>query len=478
MSSSRIWLTDPSGARAAAVLLFGSLSVSAACWLNWPAFLRGTSRHGGGWLWRYYEQPREPGAFALTLTLFALAVWLLERRARRGGGRLAAAGVCFFVLLVQFAALTWAQDGDGNAWRAMAAHQLSAKGTGTFQAIEDFPDLRPVFRDWPRVRANLPPPHVPYQPPFVLLPAWISVRLAEAYPSLSFRIAAVTRIRRDAPSPLAGAAGLFSALLILAACALNPLLLTRLLQARQDPHPLATAALAAIVPGILIHAPTAYQLQAPFFTASAFAAQSLALPWGALAAGAWIGCASELSFLAPALGNWVAVVVWARGRDARQSVLSWVALLAGVLVVLLAAQAATGFSWFGGLFAVLASGHPEEILNRPYAASLWRNLVDVIVWCGPLPFAGALLGGVAALSNLLRGKTPDGFALGALVGIAVLNASGATRAEVGRVWMPYFPLLAVAAAPTLRQMFPNRWLAGAAGAQLVHTFVLLSRWGS
>ena len=469
--------SDPSAstrARAAGLLL-GSLLVSAACWLDWPGFLRGTTRRGGGWLWRYYERPREPIAFALLFCGFALAAWLLDRHARGNDWRLPGAGACLLVFVVQVASLGWAQSGDGNPWRAMTNHVLRS---GSFETLEQFPDLRPVFRDWPRLRAELPKPHVPYQPPFALLPAWLSARLTEAQPSLAHRIAAVSRARRDVESPMLAASALVCALAMLAVCALNPILLTLLLRARHDPHSVAIAAVASIAPGILMHSPSLYQLQAPFFSACALAAQTMALPAGALVAGLVIGCVAELSFLAPALGNWIAVVVLARCRDARTAIVSCGALIGGVLLVLFAAQLATGFSWFGGLFAALAAGHPEEILKRPYTASLWRNAIDVVVWCGPLPFLGALVGGLAAARSLLRGEAPDGFALGGLVGLFVLNLSGATRAEVGRVWIPYFPLLVVAAAPTLRGFFPGRWLAGAAAAQLLHAFVMMSRWGS
>lgn len=459
-------------------LLGGSLAFSLACWFDRPAFLRGTSRHHGGWLWTYYTRPRRPISVAVALALFTLFALLLHTAAKRNRGWWwPTVSLCAGAFALQLALVGLTKHEQGYPWIPLAAHELSEKGTGYFQAIDQWPDLGPLFREWPTLRAGLPRPHVPYHPPFALLPAWLSRRAVEASPGLGQWLTRITRTQRLAPSSGDAAAALVAALMALGACAATPLLGVSLLRARAEPDPIVVAALATTLPALLIHTPTLYQMQVPLFMASCLLAQRVRLPLGALLAGLVVGILAELNFVALALGNLVAVMVWVRARGGGRMAMSVSAVGGGALLVLLAAQAATGFSWTAGVLAVLKGRLAEGELSRPYWASLWRNLIDVLVWCGPLPLAGAVLGAGRAMSALLRRLPADGLPLAVITALGVLDASGAIRVEAGRIWMPYFPITLMAAVPTIRRLLPGRWLWLGGGLQLAHTGVLLSRWG-
>jgi len=454
-----------------------AVAVTLACWLDSPSFLRGARRHQGGWQWHYNAQPLHPLALARSVASFAALAFLLRHLDRTNGRR--RSGVllqCVSALALALGVVSLTRFGNRNPAIPLTAHELSTAATGYFDTLARFPDIGRVFREWPALRKELALPHGPYQPPFAIVPAWSSYRLMSAWPELALWLTRVTATRRLSPSVTYAAAGFGSALLSLAACALTPLFAVALLRDREEPEAIAVAAIGAAIPALLVHTPTIYQVLTPLFTATALVAQRARSPFGALASGCLVGVVAELSFLALALGNVVATQIAVRGGGARVRLLA--ALVIGTLLALGGAQAATGFSWSDGLFAILSEQLPEDVLHRGYGAGLLRNAIDVVVWCGPLPALGAAFGGIRAVAALLRHEPVDGLALGLLVGLSVLALSGAVRAEAGRLWMPYFPLIVIASVPTLRTLLPGRWLWLGAACQLVHAWALVVRWGS
>lgn len=132
--------------------------------------------------------------------------------------------------------------------------------------------------------------------------------------------------------------------------------------------------------------------------------------------------------------------------------------------------------WGMNFFALLQFGlqrHYEIVTAlRAYGLWWWMNLVDFALWLGP---GSLLLGGVGSVALWLQARqTPNGRAWRDMAGLAVvywaalllLNFSGATRGEIGRLWtflMP-FPLI-------LSQALPwSRW-------QRFALLALLAAWG-
>jgi hypothetical protein len=458
------------------LILGGSLLVSLCCWLDVPRILRGTSRHHAGWQWRYFETPRAPVGVAVALASFALTAWVLQRLGRKRWF-LAAAALSAATLVLQLVIVGLTRGPRGQPWPPLIR---DGEGSIYFRQIDRWRDLRPLFRDWPLHREELPVPHFPYHPPFSVLPAWVGQHVCDTEPKLCTRLAQATRTRRTVRRAELAASPLITALLVFAAAAATPMLTAAMLKARSDRNPILGAAACAAIPALLTHVLTLDQLQVPLFAAAALLAQTLSPPVAGLLGGAFVGLASQISFVSLALGNVVAALVCLRARDRPRPtlVLSAAMVAAGALLVLVAAEVLTGFSWIEGLFSILLGGHPEEKLQRYYVPGLWRNVFDVLVWCGPLAVVGLAAGGASALRGLWRREpTVDDLPLAVIAGLAVLYVSGAIRAEAGRIWMPYFPLVVMAALPTIRRLLPGRWLWLGAFAQLAHTWVVLSRWG-
>lgn len=190
-------------------------------------------------------------------------------------------------------------------------------------------------------------------------------------------------------------------------------------------------------------------------------------PSSALAAlgGLTFGAAIFLTYgAAPLVLVPVAIAVARRRLD----VLA-IAAAGGAMVV--AAFAAGGFWWFDGL-AETRARYGDGVANiRPYAYFVWANLVVLAVSVGPAAVAG--------MARLRRG--PTGLLVGAAIGAVLLaDLSGLSKAEVERIWLPFVPWVAVAAAGLVVGIGGRRslrpWLAANAVTALVLQLALRSPW--
>ncbi|MCA1588381.1 MAG: hypothetical protein LC744_06945 [Chloroflexi bacterium] len=155
----------------------------------------------------------------------------------------------------------------------------------------------------------------------------------------------------------------------------------------------------------------------------------------ALAGGAVLGAGLLLTYGGALLLLVPAAVAWHRRRPG-----DFVATVAGLAAVLVVAAVA-GFWWLDGLAATrveywdgLASVRPGGYLT------LLGN-----------PAALALATGPALAVGLAR-RRPDVLAGAVLVAVAVADLSQLSRGEVERIWLPFVPWLALAAAPASRRL--------------------------
>jgi hypothetical protein len=199
------------------------------------------------------------------------------------------------------------------------------------------------------------------------------------------------------------------------------------------------------------------------------------LLWG-LGAGALLGYCVMLSYGLPLLAVLaVAIAVLARrGWTVLWSVL-WAAL-AAVAVVL--AFALAGFAWWEA-YPVLVERYWAGIARRrPAAYWLWGNLAALAVSAGPL-VGSAVAVAAARIRRLGQAgaavRTAVLLTLAATLTVLIADASGMSRAEVERIWLPFVPWLLVALA-----LLPERWrrpaLAVQLGFALLVQTLLLTRW--
>lgn len=182
-----------------------------------------------------------------------------------------------------------------------------------------------------------------------------------------------------------------------------------------------------------------------------------------LVAGLLLGACVLLSYGLPLLGVLAVAVLWA----AR----SWspLPIAAAAALALVLAFAVTGFSWWEA-FPVLRERYWDGVaMDRPMTYWWWGNLAALAICAGPLVGAGLAM---------LRRET-DRVVLflvcAAVLMVALADASGMSKSEVERIWLPFVPWLTVSVA-----LLPERWRRWGFGLQvgtaLVVQHLLYTSW--
>ncbi|MEU5991675.1 hypothetical protein ABZ806_22105 [Spirillospora sp. NPDC047418] len=193
------------------------------------------------------------------------------------------------------------------------------------------------------------------------------------------------------------------------------------------------------------------------------------------AGGLLLGCLPYLSYgLLPLFAVPLAVLLLTRPPAAV------LAALAAGLAAVPAAFTLLGFWWPDGVAATLDTYLVSRgSAQRSYAYFLPANLAVLGLLTGPAT-ARALPRAVRALRRAARARAVSppaavaSLAAAALVGVLALDASGVTRGEVERIWVP-FAAWAVAAAALHRP--PARgWLAAQAATAFAVQALVLSPW--
>ncbi|SFS89154.1 hypothetical protein [Saccharopolyspora flava] len=130
---------------------------------------------------------------------------------------------------------------------------------------------------------------------------------------------------------------------------------------------------------------------------------------------------------------------------------SWRSLLLATVGVALvvAAFTASGFWWPEGYDLVIQRYHQGEFARRPYAYWVFGNLGALLLSAGPL-----------AATAFSRNSSPARWlVVAAGVAVVVADASGLSKAEVERIWLPFGVWFAVAGA--LLPAASRRWWLGA-----------------
>ncbi|MFD0534144.1 hypothetical protein ACFQY7_10620 [Actinomadura luteofluorescens] len=205
----------------------------------------------------------------------------------------------------------------------------------------------------------------------------------------------------------------------------------------------------------------------------------------AAAGGLLLGCLPYLSYgLLPLFAVPLAVVVLGRPR------LRVLAAAGVALAVVPAAFTLLGFWWPDGVRATLDTYLVSRgSAQRSYAYFLFANLAVLGLLTGPavahaLPRTlaelcrGALWRGVLGRGARARSAAPAAavaaLAGAALIGVLVLDASGVTRGEVERIWVPFAAWLTAAAAVDRPRV--RAWLAAQAVTALAVQALVLSPW--
>jgi 4-amino-4-deoxy-L-arabinose transferase-like glycosyltransferase len=486
--------------------LFLSLLTAASLLLAWLIlsdslpYLRGPAPGTSEWYWPYLLRPVERwwAPVGAALLLFLVAGWWLSRpTGRRGTTAVALSLLVGGNLLLQMA-LIYA---DRPAFMAeLVDRTLSNLSGGYFQAAAESEAIGDLLRRYPAAMPDFASDHLRTHPPGLLLLNWSTVRLSALFRDtavndalgrqvIPWRCADLWLLKR--PLYVSSALLALSLLPLLAAAgtALPAYALARRLMA-EDAARLATL-LVATLPALLLFAPQSDQ----FFPAGALAVfyglhrgmAAEARRWAQ--AGWWFAAGFVLSLLTfLSLGNaalllpaglWLLLWQWARHKQIEPEVHLPAAgkrrLFAGPYAALLwwAASFGAGVTavwliyWAGwGVppWSVAQVGLEQhyELVNqyRRYSWWLFFNGVDLVMYAGLPLLAGFTASVVVAMQRLRRPERRPGalplLALSLALFLVVLNVTGSTRAEVGRIWLFFMPLLALVSGGYLAATLP-RW---------------------
>jgi methylthioxylose transferase len=142
----------------------------------------------------------------------------------------------------------------------------------------------------------------------------------------------------------------------------------------------------------------------------------------------------------------------------------------GALVVV-AAFTAAGFWWLDGYHLVVQRYYQGIASDRPYGYWVWANLALIAVCAGPV--AAVIVR--RALAGARRGGAVCLLPLAAMAAMLAADASGLSKAEVERIWLP-FAVWLVAGAALIPERHRRRWLALQAATALLVNHLLLTTW--
>ncbi len=184
------------------------------------------------------------------------------------------------------------------------------------------------------------------------------------------------------------------------------------------------------------------------------------MAWSALA-GLLLGTVVMMSYGLPLLGV-VAVAVLLAAR-------SWLPLpvAAATALVVVLGFAAAGWAWWD-YYPVLVDRYEEGIAkDRPEDYWRWANLALLVLSAGPLVGAGVGQLLATTRAGLVRHRGPVLLAAAGVLMVAAADASGMSKAEVERIWLPFMPWLLVACA-----LLPERWRRWGLALQLLTALVV------
>jgi hypothetical protein len=422
-------------------------------------WLRGPAPETSEWYWPYLLRPlsRWWAPLLAAVAMWLVGVWWLSRSPEQSN-RLPLLALMLAHVLLQLA-IIYADRPD--VFAELVDRTISQQSGGFFMPAAEVGDMDELLAEYAAAMPTFDSEHARTHPPGLLLANWGTIRLMEKPPDVSEWLAAKAWPQRcidlwllNRPPAVAAALGIW-ALLPLLAGAITVGLAYLLARAWLPAEAARLAALlAAALPALLLFAPKVIQLYGALALLVLWllsrGIQTERLRWFYLS-GLALSLATFLSLnnaplLLPVTTMTIAAT-WTQ-RPWRQQWGRWlgwgVTFGAGLVTVWLLAWMQWGTEPLPIIRTALEQHYQLVTLRRRYNWWLLWNLVDVLVFAGVPLLAGYAL----AMRKSIRQPATAlaGLAGGVLLLLFVLNISGSTRGEVGRLWLFLMLPMAVVAA--------------------------------
>lgn len=426
----------------------------------WPG-LRGPAPDTSEWHWPYTLRPfgRWWPALLSSALLLGFAFWWLRAKSEARWPLFILSILCLGLQL----SLIYADRPQIGA--ELVDRTLSTESNGYFAAAAELGDVHSALRNYPALMNGFQSEHARTHPPGLVVANWLTIQALEYTPRLTDRLAEPARLARCTdlwilarPPHVSAALWLWSWLPPLAAALVvfpSYALGRRLYQSPQTAK--VGAWLAATLPALLLFSPTTDQLYALLAILS-FLCLQIGLqdrrPLFILLSGFIL---SLMTFFS--LGNavWGVVlgvyIIWVETQHRRFATgyISTRSLTLELALFGIAAASLWLLYWLGwgvAPWTIALEGveqHYTLVTSlRRYEWWLGYNLLDFLLFAGPLVVVGLVGQAVAAVRHSRRETTF--LALLLVILLLLLDLSGSARGEVGRLWLPYMPLAALLAA--------------------------------
>jgi hypothetical protein len=461
---------------------------------DWSPVLRGPAPGTGEWYWPY--QLRTPGRWWAPLAAAAF-LWLVSvlaigrRETRRAGVAVFLLALFLGNVLLQIA-VVYSDRPDVLA--ELVDRTYSNLSGGYFEPAVLVDDLGDVLRTYPTQMPAFTSEHAQTHPPGLLLINWSAVQLFSRMPSAAEPLAALVWSRRCIDlwlleRPAAVAAGLLTMSLLPVVAGGLTVIAAFFLGRRwyRERGAWLAAALVASLPALVLFTPKVDQLFALLGVLTLLCAD-LALSRSSRIWSLFSGlCLSLASFLSIGNAALVVPVLFLFSLRSKHRSRQWpfrerlnllVPFVLGVMSLWLLYWLLSGVApW--RVAAVAMSRHYQLVtLHRRYSWWLAYNFVDLLLYAGIVIVVGVFAAALGAWKN--RGgkgiERNQLVAFGLVALLLLLDVSGSTRAEVGRIWLFFMPLLAISAAGFWNRMSMRRPLALVIALQLLLTVSLGVAW--
>lgn len=450
----RSWLT--------AVITLSTFIIALLIVTDWVPLLRGPQPDSSVWHWVYDLRPyaRWWVVGLAGIIFFAIAsIWLLASvNSHAGKTAVILTALAIATLFLQLS-LIFADRGD--AYAELIDRTLAVQTNGYFWTAAHTENLSDSLTQYPTLLITFESDHLRTHPPGLLIGNWLTIHWLAQQPSVSEQLAPAVWQQRctdrwllDSPPHIAAALGVWALLpLILAGTAVFPAYLIGKELTLNDQYARLGTILTALIPALLIFAPTPDQLSAViglWFLLLLFMGVRTKRLILSYLSGLLL---SIMSFIS--LGNAALVILVSAfvifvipdQKWLRQAV----AVALGSVTIWLIYWIGWGVPPWAIAQVALAEHDALVLTNRAYGTWTLFNLVDLLSFVG-LPiligFVGLLFGQQPPTAKVCQ-------RLGVITAVLLLllNFSGSTRGEVGRIWLFLFPILAICAGNLLA-----RWL--------------------
>jgi hypothetical protein len=479
------------------LLIWGVVAVTAvllfALFTDTLPWLRGPAPDTSVWHWPYLLRPLSRWWLAIAAGAIFLGVfgyWLHQQQASRWQ-----TAVVLILLFTSGLALQWGllYADNPQPQAELVNRTLAVQTNGYFWTAANIDNISATLNNYPAEMARFASDHARTHPPGLVLANWLTLQLMQQSPNLAQPIAQQVYPLRctdlwllDQPTATAAGLGIWALLpLILGATAVFPAYwLAKSLS--RNAAAAKMAALVAIIPALLIFAPLPDQIFALFTLLIVAVFQQ---GWRRQKIG-WLFTAgfllSLMTFLSVGnaallvlIGSYTVILLWQQQPPIHKTALLLAAFGTGVASVWLLYW----LGWGVSPWAIVQAGLDEHFAlvttQRRYAIWLIFNLLDLTIFSGLPAFVAFAAATIVAIRKFRRGSLTEAqaLALSTAVLILLLNLSGSTRGEVGRIWLFFMPLMLISGGIWLAEWLPDwrgQW--GWAGLQLVWAIGLGLSW--